>query len=303
MTKGNDAGVSNAVGGPAEGADEGVVKAFFQCCSAFYCVGFGDAGVEAGVGFILVVVVGGFLTNGVRRVTKDDSDGLAAEALESLAVVFKVLEKVLVRRAGFVHAEGIREADAFEGLVVFLLHDAVVGDFDVDARDVVGEQHDFAGVELLPVFAGEVFFADEAALDGAHDEGARAGEGVEDFDAFGAEAFVQAEFALEDVVHAADDKVDDFDGRIDDAEFFGETREGFGEEFFVEFDDDLLAPGGVVDAGGSLVDGFVEALEFLGFFRRDVAHDEVEHAVHGGGDGVLLREFVVVEEGVEDGGA
>ena len=151
--EGNNAGVSDAVGGPAEGADVGVVEAIFQSSVTCSGVSFGDASVKAGILFVLVVVVGGFLTGGVGRVAKDDADRLAAEALEALAVVFEAGEEVLVFRAGFVHAEGIREADAFEGLVLGGLHAALVGDFDVHAGDVVGQQHDLAGEELGAEFA------------------------------------------------------------------------------------------------------------------------------------------------------
>ena len=60
----------------------------------------------------------------------------------------------------------------------------MVGGFDVDGGDVVGEQDDFVGVDFAFVFFRQPVARDNAALQQAGDEGARAGEGVEDMHAF-----------------------------------------------------------------------------------------------------------------------
>ena len=57
---------------------------------------------------------------------------------------------------------------------------AVVGGLDVDGGDVVGEQHDLVGVQLVGVLARQVLRPDEAGLQQPDDEGAGAGERVED---------------------------------------------------------------------------------------------------------------------------
>ena len=54
---------------------------------------------------------------------------------------------------------------------------------DVDGGDVVGQQQDLVGVQLVGVLAGEVVGLDEAGLEQPDDEGAGAGEAVEDVDA------------------------------------------------------------------------------------------------------------------------
>jgi hypothetical protein len=92
----------------------------------------------------------------------------------------------------------------------------VIDGFDVDGGDVVGEQDDLVGVDLMPVFVRQFLRLDEVALEQAGDEGAGTGEGVDDVDTFAAERL--AELALEQVVDAVDDEVHELDGGIDDAE-------------------------------------------------------------------------------------
>ena len=140
----------------------------------------------------------------------------------------------------------------------------MVGRFDVDGGDVVGEQDDFVGVDFAFVFFSQPVVRDDAALQQAGDEGACAGEGVEDVHTFVLQAAF--EFALQDVFHAFDDEIDDFDGRINDAEPFCHAREGVAEEFVVEFHDDFLFAFGGFDAAGTQVDGVVERLQGIALF-------------------------------------
>ena len=140
----------------------------------------------------------------------------------------------------------------------------MVGRFDVDGGDVVGEQDDFVGVDFAFVFFRQPVARDDAALQQAGDEGACAGEGVEDVHAFVLQTAF--EFVLQDVFHAFDDEIDDFDGRVNDAESFGHAREGVAEEFVVEFHDDFLFAFGGFDAAGTQVDGVVEGLQGIALF-------------------------------------
>ena len=139
--------------------------------------------------------------------------------------------------AFFVELEGVGEADALEGFV-FPADESVIDGLDVDGGDVVGEQDDLVGVELVLVLCGAVRLADEAALEQADDEGAGAGEGIDDVDILAAEGL--AEFA------AAGGhstlwmmKSTTSTGRIDDAEALGHLGEGIAEELVVKLDDDL----------------------------------------------------------------
>ena len=159
------------------------------------------------------------MTDGIWRVADDDGDGGVVLGEDTLGVgaEFLVVEEVI--GLDLAHAEGVAEDDAGEGGVFLLAALAVVEDvLDVDGGDVVGEEDDLVGVELLGVFAVEVVVADEAEvlLEEACDEGAGAGEGVEDVDAFVGKTF--AEVFAEGAVGGAEDEVDDLDGGEDDAE-------------------------------------------------------------------------------------
>ena len=128
----------------------------------------------------------------------------------------------------------------------------MVGGFDVDGGDVVGEQDDFVGVDFAFVFFRQPISRDDAALQQAGNEGTRAGEGVENMHVFVLQAAF--EFVFQDVFHAFDDEIDDFDRRVNDAEPFGHAREGVAEEFVVEFHDDFLFAFGSFNAAGTQVD-------------------------------------------------
>jgi len=129
--------------------------------------------------------------------------------------------------------EGVGEHDAFEGDVpgvrVGLLEEAVEGGFDVDGGDVVGEQQDLVRVQLIGVLAKQVAGADEPGLQQPDDEGAGAGERVEDVDAFVGEG--GGELGVQYVLDGPDDEVDDLDGGVHDAEGFGGLGEGKAEDF------------------------------------------------------------------------
>ena len=134
------------------------------------------------------------LGDGVWRVAEDDGDGGFVLGEEALGVFGEgaVVEGVLGCHR--LHPEGVAEDDAGEGGVGLLAALTGVEDvLDVDCGDVVGEEDDFVGVEFAGVLAQEVVAADEAevALKEAGDEGAGAGEGVEDMHALIGEALAK----------------------------------------------------------------------------------------------------------------
>src|SRR5690606_20251340 len=100
---------------------------------------------------------------------------------------------------------------------------------------------------------------DEAALQEPGDEGAGAGEGVENVYALAAQRL--AELLAQEVVDAVEDEVDDLDRRVDDAEALGHLGERVAEELVVELDDDLLLARGAVDVRGAQLHRVVERLE------------------------------------------
>ena len=132
-----------------------------------------DVGVE---------IVGAGLPDRVRRVADDDVDG-GVELADDAVVVLREHDRVHAV-AGFGDLEGVGEGDPGERFVVVvgrgLAGQGVVGGFDVDRGDVVGEQHDFVGVQLVAVLAGQVVGGDEPGLHERGEECSGAGESVED---------------------------------------------------------------------------------------------------------------------------
>ena len=227
--KGDDALIRDAVAGPADGADVGVVEAVFVGGSGFRGVGVGDAGIQQFVFEILIVVVRAVLPDRIRRISSDDAYGgfaLTGDAFVVLGEHFLVAGGVVV--AGFGELEGVGENNAVEGeigrpfrawdggygmtqgvalgwyglplwggrvggaalacgedcLFCGFALEGVEGFLDVDGGDVVGEEDDLVGVEFVLVFAEQVLGFDDAAfhtqLEQADDEGAGAGEGIDE---------------------------------------------------------------------------------------------------------------------------
>src|SRR5690606_179523 len=103
---------------------------------------------------------------------------------------------------------------------------------------------------------------DEAGLEQAHDEGAGAGEGVEDVDALVGDR--GSELSLQSVVYLVEDEVHDLVGGVDDAEAVAGAAEGSAEELLVQLLDDALLRRAIGYTGGSGADGVVELLEPFG---------------------------------------
>ena len=104
---------------------------------------------------------------------------------------FAVVRQPVLGEAGAVgvQVEGVGEGDAVEGPVARArAAPAVERLLDVDGGDVVGQQHQLVGVQLLAVLSFQVCIADQRRLQQAHQEDAGAGEGVQNMDALVAQA-------------------------------------------------------------------------------------------------------------------
>jgi hypothetical protein len=105
-------------------------------------------------------------------------------------------------------------------------------------------------------------------LEESGDEGAGAGERVEDVDAFVGDRGA-VEVGVEEVVDRSVDEVDDLDGGVDDPERLDGLGEGpFAEELLVELGDDVLAAFGGVDPADEHPDVFVEPFQGRGLGLR-----------------------------------
>jgi hypothetical protein len=150
-------------------------------------VRFGDRHVEPGVLRVGVVVVGRFLSGRVRRVAEDHADVERPLLCRPLVIHWEhVPDAGAVARLA--ELEGVSEHDAGERLVTGVgAADAgtflAVGGLDVHGGDVVREEQDLVGVQLLGELAVEVVGANEAGLQQAGHEGAGTRERVEDMDA------------------------------------------------------------------------------------------------------------------------
>ena len=245
---------------------------------------------------ILGIVVGALLPHRIRRIADDDPQGRFFLGLDPRRIVREELGKQLL--IGLAQLEGVGQADAVEGGVTGASSDVVEGVFDVDRRNVVGQQHQLVGVDFVLVFAAHVGRADQAALEQARDKGAGAGEWVEDVHRLVAQAL--AEFLCEHVVDGTNDEVDHFDRRIDDAQLLDHFGEGGFEKLVVELDDDALLAGGVVDAGGSHAHRLVELLQGLVVGGHGLVFEQVEHGLHRLRDGVAFDERIALKQGLED---
>ena len=261
--------VVEPVGCPAQGTHVAVIQPFGKRCVGARGIGFGNASVQRGIFQIFVVVAFAFLPDGIWRIAHDDADGEFFLAAAAVGVVDGEELELGVGGVGFVELEGVGKGDAAKGLVVgggAAAGDGVVGSLNVDGGDVVGKEDDFVGKDAAAVFGGKLRGRDEARLEQAGDEGAGAGEGVEDADVVVAEGF--AKFALEEVGDAGEDEVNDFHRGVDDAKALRHAGEGAAEEFVVQLDDDFLFAGKGADVFDACLDGFVEAGEVVRVFVR-----------------------------------
>ena len=188
-------------------------------------------------------------------------------------------------------------AEGLEHVLGFALPGDTLRILDVDGGDVVREEQDLVGVELVGVLAGQVVLRDESALQESDDEGAGAGEAVEDVYALAGQSL--PELLAQDLVDGAEDEVDDLDGGVDDAEPVDGLLERGGEELVVELDDDTLLACRVGHALHSAAHGAVELLELLVLGLERVFVEAGQHQLHGLGDRVVGGEVVVGEEGLE----
>jgi hypothetical protein len=105
-------GVQNPVGGPADGADVGIVERVLVRRRGPFHIGGSDGLVQGGVFEVCVVVVAAGLADGVGRVADDDPDIERVLLDHAVAVVG---EDVLVEGvAVFSHLERIGEHDPVE---------------------------------------------------------------------------------------------------------------------------------------------------------------------------------------------
>ena len=171
----------------------------------------------------------------------------------------------------------------------------MVNRLDVDGGDVIRQQHNFIGVDLVPVLVGQLLRRNQPALQQAGDECARAGERVDDVDVLIPQRL--PEFALQHVIDAVQDEIHHLDRRVHDPQPFGHAREGVTEKLVVQLHHDLLLARRVVDALRPQLHAVIERLQGVRLLVQAVGLQLVQHLLHGFGHGVMLGEAVILEQG------
>ena len=188
--------------------------------------------------------------------------------------------------------ERIDEAEI--GKLGVLPRDRRIGRLDVEICDIVRQDRDFVGVQLLLVFVRQLLRLAAKMLQQFADESPGSGRGIENFDAFVDQRL--AEMLLAQPVRALDHEAHDLLRRIDHAEPVGRLLVVNLVEILVDDFEEFLP----LVVGGNLVrrraDRIVIRVEGLHriLFQR-AGEKQLFEVVEFLGDIVLAMKFVVVE--------
>ena len=170
--------------------------------------------------------------------------------------------------------------------------DGAVCHGDIDGRDVIREQENFIGEDLMFIFVGEFVRRDQPELQQPHNEGASARERVEDRDIVRGHAARDPEFVFQGPVRAVENEVDNLLRRVDDPEPLSRPRKRNLKEALVYLPDESLFALVVGDLRDLSALSFVERFERLSFAPKSHRHEQPESLFERLRDGVIFREVV-----------
>ncbi|CKM69207.1 Uncharacterised protein [Mycobacterium tuberculosis] len=173
----------------------------------------------------------------------------------------------------------------------------MVGRLDVHRGDVVRQQHDLVGVQLLRVLSGEVGGRDQVGLQQPGNECARPGEAVQNMHALVGQP--APEMLARHEISRPHNEVHDLDRRVHDPQRLGLLLEADAEELLVQLGDHLLLALGARDLAGAPSHRFVKAFQPSGFGLQAGTPDGVDHLLHGPRHRVVRREVMPGEQRVE----
>ncbi len=170
-----------------------------------------------------------------------------------------------------------------------------VGVFDVQRGDVVRQQHDLVGEQLLAVGAREVARVHPAQQ--VDDEIAGPGARIENLHARIAQP--QAELVRQHFFDGGAHEIDNFLRGVDDAVRIGDPDRIALEETLVDGIEKVLLFAEIVQAAGGVFDGVVKVVQRAQEFAavEALAGQGGDHRLHFAGDHVALDEFGHVEHG------
>ncbi len=199
--------------------------------------------------------------------------------------------------ATLIHLKGIGQHNAVEWLILQGL--GVVGRFDVDGRNVIGQQDQFIRVNLFFVLARQRMGLDEVGLDQARNECTRSGKGIEDLHPLTVQISVKMLF--EDFIDAVQDEIHDLDRGVNDTQSGHQFREGRLEKGVVEIANQILFGCVTLGQRNPLGHVLVEAFQLLGFRIHVMLVDDCQNPLHGLGYRVFRRKGSVPKQGLKNG--
>ena len=174
------------------------------------------------------------------------------------------------------------------------------GLLDVNGGDVVRQQQELVGVQLLPVLPEQVGVLDQLrGLQQPDKEDTGSRERIEDMDALIRQA--PAELLPQDVVGAVQDEVHDLHRRVHDPQPVGLLLQCDGEELLVKLHQHPLPGFAVVQALCPQANAAVEGLEIPSLVLQTELLEVPRQAVERPGHRVAAGEVVVLEQGLEHG--
>ena len=175
---------------------------------------------------------------------------------------------------------------------------AVVGLLYVDCRNVIGQQHNFVGVQLITILQGQHVRRDESAFHHADGERPGSREGVKNVDALILET--ATEVFLQRLVRTADDEIHHLNRRVDDAEAFHHLGKGRLEKLVIQLHNELLPCRGVFDAFDPFPDAGIKAFQRIKVFFQSLPFQHVQNSLHGLRNRIVFRKGIAFKQRVKN---
>ena len=288
--------VAQAVARPAEKARIHVVE-FGLLRVAFGDVGVLDALVDFGIFAVLVVVVFVGLIGVVRRVADDDADAFAVLAFDACNVFLADAAENIRRRAsrGGVQADIVQRVHKTQiGEFLVLPADGGIGGLDVQIGDVIRQDGDFVGVQLVEIFMLELGGLAAKMFQQFADEGSGASGRIEDVHVFVDQVFAKVFFG--EPVRAVYHKAHDLVRRVHHTQAVGGLGViDFVKVFVDDFEEGLLLAVAADLRGGGAYRGVIRFQTFERLLLQASGKKFVFQRVQFTSDVVVLVEVAVVK--------